>query len=324
MIQEIPHRRSLRAMLILVVSFVVSSCGGPDDPATGKRAPGERSSYEAGDQPSDEAGPPPRPLMPPDPELLPDPVEVESAVRPLRLRILSEVGYENEDGELILDVLERDYLYLTLLIEDAEGHPVQGLLPTVTPEGDSRFIPLSGEDAVSDEFGSYSFGLQGGSMGEERVEIIADNTVESVIMNVISLRAAGYGWLEDVEGVLSWTLLFKADVKWGKEQLSATFPDEVLAKNGQTVKLAGFMLPLETTRKQKHFVLASNPPGCFFHIPGGPAGAVEVFAEEPLEVSWEPVVLEGRFEAHETSEVGVLYRLHEARSAGPVPRSPEQ
>ncbi|MEM7583968.1 MAG: DUF3299 domain-containing protein [Acidobacteriota bacterium] len=318
------HRRSTRAMLGLVASLVVSSCGGgPNDPAAVEQPSSERPSDEAGDQPSEEAGPSPRSQSPAIPELQPDPVDVEGAVRPLRLRVIPEFGYENEAGELVLDVMERDYVYLTLLIEDAEGHPVQGLLPTVTPEGDSRFIPLNGEDAVSNKFGGYAFGIQGGSMGEERVEIVADKAVESVILNVISLRAAGYGWLEDVEGVLSWTQLFKAEIEWGEEQLFATFPDEVLAENGQTVKLAGFMLPLETTRKQKHFVLASNPPGCFFHIPGGPAGAVEVFAKEPLEVTWEPVLLEGRFEAQETSEMGVLYRLHEARSAGPVPRPPE-
>ena len=316
------HRRSTKAMLVLVVSLGVISCGGPNEPTVDAYTLSQRSPYEAGDRPSEEAGPSPRPLRPVAPEQMPEPVELGSAVRPLELRLLSEFGYENENGELILDVLERDYLYLTLLIEDAEGRPVQGLRPTVAPAGDSRFIPLAGEAAVSDEIGSYTFGIQGGSMGEERVEIAVGSAVESAILNVISLRAAGYGWLEDVEGVLSWSRLFQADIEWGEEQLSATFPDDVRAENGQTVRLAGFMLPLETARRQQHFVLTSNPPGCFFHIPGGPAGAVEVFAEEPLEVSWEPVVLEGRFEVLETSEIGVLYRLHEARSAGPVPRSP--
>ena len=300
----------MRPVFLLVVSVAALSCGAPNDPAAGGR-----SSYEAGDQP-------PR-LLRPVPGLQPEPVDVERAARPLRLMVVPEFGYENEDGELILDVLERDLLYLELFIVDADGRPVQGLLPTVTPEGDSRFVPLSGEAAVSDEFGSYAFGIQGGSMGEERVEIVAGEAVESVILNVISLRAAGYGWLEDVQGVLPWTLLTKAEIKWGEKQLSATFPDEVLARNGKTVKLAGFMLPLEMKRKQKHFVLASNPPGCFFHIPGGPAGAVEVFAKEAFEVSWEPILLEGRFVAHETSEIGVLYRLHDARSAGPLSRPPE-
>ena len=53
--------------------------------------------------------------------------------------------------------------------------------------------------------------------------------------------------------------------------------------------------------------------------PGGAAGTVEVFAKKPLEVSWEPILLEGRFEAREAVEDGVVYRLHDARMR-PMPR----
>ncbi|MDA8021170.1 MAG: DUF3299 domain-containing protein [Thermoanaerobaculia bacterium] len=308
-----PDQRPTRAMLVLVACFVVALSGVPSDAAADERSSSVGSPEEgAGDQPSDGGAPSSQPQGPAAPGLLSEPVDVENATRPFRTRILSELGYENEDGELILDVMEGDYLYLTLLVDDAKGRPVRGLVPTVTPEGDSRFVPHS---AVSDYLGNYRFRLQGGSMGEERVEILAGEAVQSVILNVISRRAAGYGWLGAVEGILSWDLLTRAEINWGVTQLSATFPDEVLARNGKTVKLAGFMLPLEMKREQKHFVLTSHPPGCFFHVPGGPAGSVEVFAKDPLEVNWEPVVLEGRFEVLETSTTGVLYRLHEARAA---------
>ena len=103
--------------------------------------------------------------------------------------------------------------------------------------------------------------------------------------------------------------------------LSATFPDEILENNGKTVKLVGFMLPLETKPKQQHFVLTSHPPDCFYHVPGGPAGSVEVFANKPLEASFGPLALEGRLETLETSETDVLYRLHDARALEP-PRKP--
>ena len=244
-----------------------------------------------------------------------EPVSLEQATRPLRMEIVTEFGYEDADGRLILDVLERDYLYLTLWIEDADKRPVEGMRPTVTPQNDSRFMSMTGDD-VTDPGGAYSFALVGGSMGEEEVIIDAGGTKKSVFLNVISMRAAGYAWLEDIEGVLEWTVLFEADVEWG-EKLTATYPESILAHNGKNVKLAGFMVPLEMTRKQKHFVLASNPPGCYFHVPGGPAGAVEVFAEKPIPMGWDPVVVEGRFEALESSEMGVLYRLHDAEVVQP-------
>ena len=58
--------------------------------------------------------------------------------------------------------------------------------------------------------------------------------------------------------------------------------------------------------------MTSNPPSCFFHIPGGPAGAVEVLAKTPIDVVWDPIVLQGRFEIVESGSSGALYRLHDA------------
>ena len=87
---------------------------------------------------------------------------------------------------------------------------------------------------------------------------------------------------------------------------------KIRKQSDRTVKLAGFMMPLETGVKQRWFLLTSHPPSCYFHVPGGPAGAIEVFAEEGIEVSWDPIVLEGRFEALEKSDSAV-YRLSDAR-----------
>lgn len=242
----------------------------------------------------------------------PDPVPLADARRPLHLEVFSERGYENERGELILDVMERDYLYLSLLIEDDDGRPVQGARPVISPERDSRVVPMAGDADVSDAAGSYPFGLVGGSMGAERVRIAVGEAEESLTLNVISLRAAGYSSLSDIEGALDWDQLMQADIEWG-ETVSATFPEAVRAKDGQTVKLAGFMMPLEMKQEQDRFVMTSNPPSCFFHIPGGPAGAVEVLAKAPIEVVWDPIVLEGRFEVVDTGTTGALYRLHDAR-----------
>lgn len=252
---------------------------------------------------------------------LPEPVDVEDAVLPLRVQVPEDFGYEGTDGVLVIDLVETEFRHLQVMIEDAEGRPVRGAVPTVTTERDSRFVAMGDEGATSDRFGEYWFGLVGGSMGDERLEVTFGDAMDSAVLNIISKRAKQYGWLEDIEGVLDWSRLLEADIERDGEKISATFPDDVQEKNGQTVKLAGFMLPIETALKQGRFVLVSNPPGCFFHIPGGPAGAVEIYAKKPLEMSWDPVVLEGRFEALEADETGVVYRLHDARSV-PVKRAP--
>lgn len=72
-------------------------------------------------------------------------------------------------------------------------------------------------------------------------------------------------------------------------------------------------MPLEPEQKQKHFLLTSSPPSCFFHLPGGPAGAVEVLAPKGIDATWDLLVLDGRLETIERSEMGVVYRLHDAK-----------
>lgn len=71
-------------------------------------------------------------------------------------------------------------------------------------------------------------------------------------------------------------------------------------------------MPLDPDLKQHRFLLTSNPPSCFFHIPGGPAGALEVVSRTGIEASWDPILIEGRFETLQTDEYGVIYRLHDA------------
>ena len=307
MIRPMLHRRSLQATLVLVVLVASASCGDGGDPASSGRT------ASGADRPSS------RELT--SAPVLPDPVDVEEAVLPLDVSVGARSGYENAEGEWLIDVFEGESIYPMLSILDAKGRPVRGVRPTVTAERDTRVIPVVGGEAVSDDSGLVPFGLTAGTMGLDRIEVTAGEAVASVTLNVISQRATGYSWLQDIEGVLDWNLLFQAEVRWEEQQISATFPPEIAEKNGQTVKLAGFMMPLEATAEQSHFVVTSNPPDCFFHLPGGAAGAVEVFAAQPLAVSWDPVVLEGRFETLEANDVGVLYRLHDARAVQQESRS---
>jgi hypothetical protein len=312
-----PRRRGSRTTLVLALAWtlVLASCDDASPPAE----PGPASSEPAAtpEQPAASARSAERRST------LPDPVDAEDAASPLRLNVYSKAGYWSADGTLMIDVLEGELVYATVMITDAEDRPVRGIRPSITPERESRFIPTSGASAVSADLGNYQFGMLGGTMGEERVEITVDDAAVSLILNVISERASGYAWLADIEGVLDWRTLLEAEVSWTERELVAVLPDEVRAKNGQTVRLVGFVMPIEATLEQKHFLLTSSPPGCFFHVPGGAAGAVEVFASKSLDLGFDPVVFEGRFEALEASETGVIYRLHDARVLDPPRRSPE-
>lgn len=241
-----------------------------------------------------------------------EPIVLSEAAKPLTLKLVSESGYRDAEGVLVLDIMEQDSLEVQLMVLDANGRPVQNAKPSINMNGDSEVISVDGFALETDETGSTRFVLVGGSMGEQELMVKVNNAHTQALLNIISLAASGYDNLADIEGVLPWDVLMEAKISWG-EKMSVTFPQRVEEQNGKTVKLAGFMMPLDLSEEQSHFVFTSNPPSCFFHIPGGPAGAVEVFAAEPITTVWAPVIIEGRFEALSESDSGVPYRLHDAK-----------
>lgn len=247
----------------------------------------------------------------PEPESLkPFPAAQAKAVK---MHILWESGYINANRQYVIDLLERDLAYLTVKVETPDGSPVSGAQPHYSIKGSSQITAVD-EAQSTDETGMVSFGVIGGKMGEDHLTIAYGGETTDVLVNIISLKAAGYDNLTEVEGAVRWDELMKARLHFKLDGVEASFPPAIAAHDRKVVKLVGFMMPLDPEEKQKHFLLTSNPPSCFFHIPGGPAGAVEVFADKGIKASWDPIILEGRFETASKSEMGVIYRLHSARA----------
>jgi hypothetical protein len=114
-------------------------------------------------------------------------------------------------------------------------------------------------------------------------------------------------------GTLSWQLLQstktiqKADKKFGP-----SFPKDVKDLDQQQVKIYGFMMPLDQAKKQKRFLLSAFPPHCSFCLTGGPESLVEVLADQPVEFTYEPIVMAGRMAVLDNDVV--YYRLTQAAS----------
>ena len=237
----------------------------------------------------------------------------------IKIEVIAEVGYSDELGRQVVDLLQQDFAYLALQVETADGRPVMGAEPTFSIEGTSLLLKPNevSPRSTTDASGMVEFAVVGGQMGLDRVEVEVGEARAEFLVNVISLQAAGFPMPPVVEGGVPWEDLMQARIRYEEMMLVADFPQAISDRAGQTVKLSGFMMPLEPDLKQRRFLLTSNPPSCFFHVPGGPAGAVEVLASEGIEVSWNPVVLEGRFEPQQKSQIGVVYRLHDARLVTP-------
>ena len=119
--------------------------------------------------------------------------------------------------------------------------------------------------------------------------------------------------LEEREGVVPWSLLANVTTKPLKNRVQPVFPAPVKALDRQTVKVQGFMMPLDPGERQKHFLLSAVPTTCSFCVPAGPEGLVQVRTERPVRYGIEPVVVEGRMEVLEDDPFGVYYRITGAR-----------
>lgn len=121
--------------------------------------------------------------------------------------------------------------------------------------------------------------------------------------------------IEEKDGIVSWKLLSSVQTKMEKNRVVPIFPGPVQALNAKTVKVQGFMMPLEPGENQKHFLISSVPTTCSFCVPAGPEGLIEVRSKAPVKYSLEPVVLEGKLAVLEKDPYGLFYRVTDAVQA---------
>lgn len=101
------------------------------------------------------------------------------------------------------------------------------------------------------------------------------------------------------------------DNEYSKPEFSA----EAKALDGKTIKIKGFMFPLDATDAQKLFLFGPFPVSCPFQYHVGPAMVMEVHADNhPVEFSYDPLILTGKLElVKEDPENSTFYRLKDAQ-----------
>jgi uncharacterized protein len=111
--------------------------------------------------------------------------------------------------------------------------------------------------------------------------------------------------------VVGWSVLTGVKTRPDKNRLLPAFEQAQLALNQKTLRVQGFMMPLEPGEKQTHFLLTSVPMTCQFCVPGGPESMVEVKAKTPVKYTLEPVTVEGKFAVLPDDPYGLYYRITE-------------
>ncbi|HVT34221.1 MAG TPA: DUF3299 domain-containing protein, partial [Nevskiaceae bacterium] len=202
-----------------------------------------------------------------------------------------------------------DLLYMGVTVQTQAGNGLKDLPVQISSRKGNPYVLMAER---TDQDGFLEFHLVANQVGEDVVTVTAAGVQRDFLVSVTPPpRSQWLGGL-DLKGVTSWDLLMSANVTVTRDRVSAIYPPLLQALKGKTVRLVGFMLPLAVNEKQDHFLLSANPPACFFHPPGGPSSAIEVFADRPVEMDDEAMVVEGRFELIKNSADGVLYRLRDA------------
>lgn len=103
------------------------------------------------------------------------------------------------------------------------------------------------------------------------------------------------------------------DAKDSGAQLLPEFGPQIQELDKQEVKLYGFVLPLSTGTKQKHFLISPLPSHCPYCVSQGPDSIVEVLAKDAVEYNqWEPIVVSGKLEL--VNDQYLFYRLTNAQT----------
>ncbi len=113
--------------------------------------------------------------------------------------------------------------------------------------------------------------------------------------------------------LVPWSVLTEVTEVFKKPSIVITFSDKVRQLSGRTIKVQGFMAPLEAGTSHRHFLLLSVPPTCQFCVPGGAESMIEVRTVAPLKYSQNVFVVEGRFELMKNDPRGLYYRMTGAR-----------
>ncbi len=87
------------------------------------------------------------------------------------------------------------------------------------------------------------------------------------------------------------------------------------ALRGKTVKVSGYMMPLQNGKTQTHFVLLAYPPDCPFHLNPAPMQFIEVKTSKPIAFDYGVKTVEGTLQLMGEDEGGVFYRIYDGRGA---------
>jgi hypothetical protein len=108
-----------------------------------------------------------------------------------------------------------------------------------------------------------------------------------------------------------WTVLRQTRIGEDEKRgvFTASFPEVVKALDGKPVAVSGFMMPLDTEVKSKHFLLARYTPVCFYCPPGQPNEVVEVTTRQGVPITARMLTVSGKMALINNAARGLFFRI---------------
>lgn len=127
---------------------------------------------------------------------------------------------------------------------------------------------------------------------------------------------AGINPVEETSDSLSWRVFAETQQTRITEETEdgfinmyykPTFTENLLRRNGETIRVTGFMFPLEQKSRQGIFLFGPYPLSCpyHYHVPNSLVLMVEM--ENALPLTLQPIVLEGTLEIEFDAEQHLYY-----------------
>lgn len=154
---------------------------------------------------------------------------------------------------------------------------------------------------------AYTYAIDEASDGESTL------TIQDYIKDFVDIPEGATDW--KVLGSTAEKKISGVDEEgFDYEYTLPEFSAQVKPLDGKTVKLKGFMFPLEENDAQSLFLFGPFPISCPYHYHVGPSLIVEVKPKKAIVFTYDPIILEGKMELVPNDiETGVFYRLHGAR-----------
>lgn len=90
------------------------------------------------------------------------------------------------------------------------------------------------------------------------------------------------------------------------------FSPQVKALMGRRIRVSGYVMPLQTSPKQTHFVLLAYPPDCPFHLNPAPNQFIEIKTAVPIAVHSGVQSFEGQLVLGGQDESGIFYLMRDS------------